>query len=128
MTYGATHRDGRGKLISRQVTITPPSMPPCKCVGLYLWALVKFFFLQIYHRWRVSYAEKHRNDDIPEKYRGKSFYLTDDAMINAYDLVNNEFKLKAEEVNIVLNGSFLTENRQLKDGDQIKIFPLVAGG
>lgn len=67
-------------------------------------------------------------DDIPEKYRGKSVYVTDNDTLNIYDLVNNEFRLKVEEVNILLNGSFLDKNNQLKDGDQIKIFPLVAGG
>jgi molybdopterin converting factor small subunit len=68
------------------------------------------------------------NADIPEKYRGKRVYVTDDDTLYIYHLVNNEFKLKVEEVNILLNGSFLTKNCRLKNGDQIKIFPPVAGG
>ena len=68
------------------------------------------------------------NDDIPDKYRGKSVYVADDNTLTINQLIKSEFKLKIAEVNILLNGSFLNKNVLLKDGDQIKIFPPVAGG
>ncbi len=87
--WGATHRDGKGNLISRQASIEPPEMPEklaepdssCReCINQYIrdfdkWTkeckelMKEYQVILDYHEHRVEFAEKHRNNTIPDKYR-----------------------------------------------------------
>lgn len=69
ISWGATHRSGEGVLISQQVSVEAPSWPACNCLFPYLWALVKFVVLQMYHRHRVQYATRKRWETIPDHLR-----------------------------------------------------------
>ena len=72
VTVGAEHKDGQGNLISRCVTIHPPVPPVCpklKCLWRFFWKVVYHGLLTTYHKNRVGYAEKHRHESIPLKYR-----------------------------------------------------------
>lgn len=68
-SWGATHRDKGGKLISRQTSIEAPEIKCMKCVGKYLKDSIYYALLMKYHARRVLYAEAHRNEEIEEKYR-----------------------------------------------------------
>ncbi len=68
----AEHRDGKGNLIARSVSIQPPDPPQCLSIR----CLFKFFrdslfcaLLSNYHRRRVMYAESNRHKKILERYR-----------------------------------------------------------
>ncbi len=70
--WGATHRDGKGTLISRQMSIEPPAPPTCltpRCLLRYVKAAVFYSLLGTYHARRVAYAEANRYKDILERYR-----------------------------------------------------------
>lgn len=89
ISWGATHRDGKGNLIVRQASIEPPEMPEelvmpdptCReCINQYIrdfdkWTkkckelMKEYQVILDYHEHRVKFAEKHRNDVIPNKYR-----------------------------------------------------------
>ena len=63
---------GLGRLISRSVSIQPPSPPQCvKFSCLFKFTLDTLFcaLLSSYHSRRVSYAEKNRHKEILERYR-----------------------------------------------------------
>jgi sulfur carrier protein ThiS len=68
------------------------------------------------------------SDDLPDRYRGKTVFMSDEPNLTIYDLIRNTFKLKIEDVIVMVNGMFLTEDVVLKDGDRLNIFPPVAGG
>lgn len=70
-TSGKTH-----KLIFRAQTIDPPPALRCgklKCLLGYLVRLIVYFFavpfIILYHKERHIYVYKHRDDNIPMKYR-----------------------------------------------------------
>lgn len=89
ISWGADHRDGKGNLIVRQASIEPPQMPEqpaepdpsCReCINQYIrdfdkWTkkckelMKEYQVILDYHEHRVKFAEKHRNDVIPNKYR-----------------------------------------------------------
>lgn len=72
VTVEAEHKDGKGNLIARSVSIQSPSQPKCtkpKCLWKFFWAVVFCDLLSTYHRDRVEYAEKYRRREIPLKYR-----------------------------------------------------------
>jgi len=64
--------DGLGRLISRSVSIQAPAPPKClrpKCLIKFVRDVFFCGLLSEYHRRRVAYAERHRHEKIPEKYR-----------------------------------------------------------
>jgi len=68
----AEHRDGRGNLIARSISIQAPSPPTCfrfSCLWKFYRKVVLCWLLSIYHKKRVNYAEKKRHKKIPMKYR-----------------------------------------------------------
>jgi len=69
--WGATHRDGNGRIISRQLSIEPPVLTCLRlsCLLRYLRAALFYALLSKYHAKRVGYAEARRHRDIPERYR-----------------------------------------------------------
>ena len=69
VSYRAAHYGKGGNLISRQATVEAPQWPACNCLFPYLWGLVRFAVLQMYHKYRVEYAEKKRRAHIPEHFR-----------------------------------------------------------
>ena len=71
-TVDAEHRDGKGNLISRCVTIEAPDPPNCskpKCLWKFFKDTVFCSLISTYHSKRVRYAEKNRRKKIPMKYR-----------------------------------------------------------
>ena len=71
LTWGSEHMS-KGRLISRQASIPPPKPMTClkpSCYFAYLGRVFTYMLVNIYHSKRVAYAEKHRRDAIPEKYR-----------------------------------------------------------
>lgn len=71
VTWGASHHS-KGRLISRQASIEPPGQISCvkiTCLWKYTIKSIKYVLIELYHKYRVEYAEKHRNDDIPMDYR-----------------------------------------------------------
>ena len=72
VTWGAEHRTGNGRLISRQVSINPPDPPMClspKCIWRYIIDSLTYSVILSYHDRRTRYAESNRNKDILERYR-----------------------------------------------------------
>ena len=72
ITWGATHRDKDGNLISRQVSIEAPNSPTCitlPCLWRYLIDSLIYTLVASYHQRRVIYAEANRNKKILERYR-----------------------------------------------------------
>lgn len=72
LSWGAEHRDGDGNLICRQASIGTPRGPTCLkpgCMFRYLKRVILYILLGLYHVKRAAYAEAHRHDVIPEKYR-----------------------------------------------------------
>jgi len=72
ITWGAEHRDGNGVLITRQVSIEPPSPPTCikpQCLLRYLYDALLYALVSTWHSRRVVYAEANRHKDILERYR-----------------------------------------------------------
>lgn len=72
INWGATHRDGRGVIISRQVAIEAPGMIECvrlSCLWKYMIKSLRYTLIMLYHRYRVAYAESHRNKHMPAHYR-----------------------------------------------------------
>lgn len=72
ITWGATHRDGDGNLISHQASIDPPVAPTClrvSCLWQYLRDAVLYALVGNYHAKRVAYAEANRGKNILERYR-----------------------------------------------------------
>lgn len=69
--WGQEHRDGKGKLISRQAFVRPPQITCVKlsCLWRYTFCSWRYTLTLLYHEYRVKYAEKHRHDEIPEHYR-----------------------------------------------------------
>lgn len=72
VTVEAEHKDGKGNLISRTVSIHSPSAPKCfrfSCLWNFYIKVVGVWLLSKYHQKRVVYAEKKRHKKIPMKYR-----------------------------------------------------------
>lgn len=70
LTWGAEHRDGEGRLITRQVSINTPQAPTClKCLLKYLKDALLYALVVNYHARRAAYAEANRHKDILERYR-----------------------------------------------------------
>ena len=70
--WGAEHKDGKGNLISRQMSIEGPDAPTCMripCIWNYLKDSLRYALVCIYHVRRVSYAEANRGKVILERYR-----------------------------------------------------------
>lgn len=69
--WGASHKDGNGKLIVRQVSIEPPKITCLKVSCLWKYAFKSFTYtlVLLYHQNRTAYAEKHRHNTISDKYR-----------------------------------------------------------
>ena len=70
--WGAEHRDGKGNLISRQMSLEPPDPPKCirpSCLWKYVWDTIIYALILNYHARRTAYAEANRNKDILERYR-----------------------------------------------------------
>ena len=71
VTWFNEHRDSKGELISRQVSISPPRLTCLElgCLWRYMKQSLLCSLLICYHERRVSYAERHRHKKIPMKYR-----------------------------------------------------------
>lgn len=69
--WGATHRDGGGRLISRQASVEPPILTCLRlsCLLRYLKAALFYTLVSKYHARRVGYAEANRHRLIPDRYR-----------------------------------------------------------
>lgn len=70
--WGAEHRTKDGRLISRQAIVQAPEFGPClvlTCMWKYFKAQLIYVLTLKYHEYRVDYAEKSRNKEIPEHYR-----------------------------------------------------------
>lgn len=70
--WGASHNTGDGRLISRQTIVEVPVWSPCltlTCMKAYFKAQVVYVLTLLYHQYRVEYAEKFRDNDIPTHYR-----------------------------------------------------------
>jgi len=68
----ADHKDGKGNLIARSVSIQPPDPPQClsfRCLARFVYDSLYSAFLASYHRRRVEYAEANRHKVILERYR-----------------------------------------------------------
>ena len=68
----AEHRDGKGNLIARSISIQAPSPPDCfrfSCLWRFYAKVVLCWLLSLYHCKRVVYAEKKRHKKIQIKYR-----------------------------------------------------------
>lgn len=71
-TVEAEHRDGKGNLIARSISIQAPDPPQCtkpSCIWGFFLKVVFCDLISKYHGMRVGYAEKHRRKEIPQKYR-----------------------------------------------------------
>lgn len=63
---------GKGILISRAVSISPPSPPTClsiRCLWKFFRESLFYALITSYHSRRVMYAEKNRSKPILERYR-----------------------------------------------------------
>lgn len=72
ISWGVEHKDGTGRLISRQTNITPPKPIDCinpLCLWNYLIESLTYTLVLLYHSRRVTYAEANRNKTILERYR-----------------------------------------------------------
>ena len=72
ISWGAEHKDGKGRLISRQASIEPPPAPTCLrlfCLLKYVKDAVFYALVANYHARRVAYAEANRHKDILDRYR-----------------------------------------------------------
>ena len=52
--------------------VPPPEPMTClrlSCYFAFIGRVVRYMMLQEYHKRRLMYAQRHRNDDIPEHYR-----------------------------------------------------------
>lgn len=71
-TVEAEHRDGKGNLISRSISIQAPNPPTCMkpgCIWRFFLRVVFCDLISRYHKMRMEYAEKNRSKKIPQKYR-----------------------------------------------------------
>jgi hypothetical protein len=72
ISWGAEHRAGNGELISRQASIDPPESLNCirlSCIWKFVWDMVTYSLILLYHEKRVKYAEANRGKKILERYR-----------------------------------------------------------
>ena len=72
VTWGATHRDSKGNLITRQTSIEPPEAPKClrlSCLFKYIKETIFYVLVANYHARRVTFAEANRHKKILERYR-----------------------------------------------------------
>ena len=63
---------GLGRLIAKTFSVQPPESPRCtrpKCLYRFFKDILLCALLSYYHQKRVIYVEKHRNRNIPERYR-----------------------------------------------------------
>lgn len=69
--WGATHRHN-GVIVVRFASITPPEAIKClkvSCLWGYLKESLRYVLVTLYHKHRIIYAETHRDEDIPARYR-----------------------------------------------------------
>jgi len=72
VSWGAEHRDGKGNLICRHISVEQPGIPTCTnfhCLWEYLKASILYTLILAYHQKRTVYAELNRHKNIPERYR-----------------------------------------------------------
>ena len=71
LSWSNEHRDGTGRLISKQMSFESPELTCIKpkCVHKYLKDCFAHAAISVYHSERAAYAERHRNDFIDMKYR-----------------------------------------------------------
>lgn len=72
ITWGAEHRDGKGNLISRQISIDPPApltCPKIRCLIKFFMDNIRYGLILGYHERRITYAEANRNKKILDRYR-----------------------------------------------------------
>jgi len=72
VSFGATHYDQEGNIISRQTSLEPPAAPTClrvSCLLKYVKDAIFYALVARYHVRRVAYAEKNRRKVILERYR-----------------------------------------------------------
>jgi len=71
VSWGTEHHSKEGVLISRQVSFPPPVIRcmTLSCLRRYLVDSWRYTLILMYHKYRTIYAEKHRNENIPEHYR-----------------------------------------------------------
>lgn len=89
---GAEHRDGKGNLVARSVSIDAPAPPNCtkfKCIWKFFLDTLFCSLISSYHSKRVRYAERNRHKKIPLKYR-----TGDDAPKNIRQAILAIIKLK----------------------------------
>jgi len=69
-SFTATH-ESKGRLISRQASVEAPVITCMRpsCLRRYMVKSLAYMLLMLYHKKRVNYAERKRNEDIPSKYR-----------------------------------------------------------
>jgi len=70
--WTADHKDGQGNLISRGVSIQPPTPPTCaspRCMFKFFRDTLYCALLSNYHTRRVAYAEANRHKKILDRYR-----------------------------------------------------------
>jgi len=67
----AEHRDSEGNLIVRHITVHPPVITCIRPSCLYRYVLKSWCYtwVMLYHKYRMQHAERHRHDNIDEKYR-----------------------------------------------------------
>lgn len=72
VSWGTEHRDGKGNLVLRQVSITVPKPPTCirpACLWKYVLESITYALICSYHARRTAYAEANRHKNILERYR-----------------------------------------------------------
>jgi len=69
--WGATHRHN-GVIVVRFASVAPPDAIKCVslgCLWRYLLESLRYTLVMLYHKYRIIYAETHRDEDIPAHYR-----------------------------------------------------------
>jgi len=69
--WSAEHKDPKGNLIVRMAVLEPPKIEcyRLRCLLEYPLSALQYMLACYYHRCRANYAERHRHDNIPERYR-----------------------------------------------------------
>lgn len=93
--WSAEHRDPKGNLIVRQVVLEPAVIECYRfsCIAGYLIKALQYMLACYYHKCRADYAEKHRRDIIPERYRTGS-----DAPTTIWGAIREIIRLKLRRI------------------------------
>lgn len=69
--WSAEHRDKDGNLIVRQTVLEPKALECYRlsCLLKYPLSTLQYILACYYHKCRADYAEKHRHNTMPERYR-----------------------------------------------------------